>query len=157
MGSTRCRILIAKAWNAASQSRVDSDGGPMRHRQLGVLLAALIVVVLIGTAMSGALIGPGMMWGFGPRMMWRYGASPLATGSWALGLGMVVGMLARLAFWGALVVGLVLLVQWARGLSPGGAAPPPPEDPLAILRRRYAAGETDQGTYERMKHELEER
>ena len=61
----------------------------------------------------------------------------------------------RLAFWGALIVGLILVVPWARRLPPGGTASPAAEDPQTILRRRYAAGEIGQATYERMKHELE--
>jgi putative membrane protein len=68
---------------------------------------------------------------------------------------MALGMLAMLGFWGALIVGIILLVRWAIGLGPGAPGQPGTEDPLAILRRRYAAGEIDQATYERMKRELE--
>jgi hypothetical protein len=61
--------------------------------------------------------------------------------------------LAMLAFWGALIVGGILLArwlldQWQTQRSQGS------EDPLTILQRRYAAGEIDQATYARMKREL---
>ena len=54
----------------------------------------------------GGMMGPGMM---------RPGAMP--GGGWGWGLGMGIGALAMLAFWGALIVGVVLL---ARGLGGGG-------------------------------------
>jgi hypothetical protein len=37
----------------------------------------------------------------------------------------------------------------------GSPGPESTADPLAILRRRYAAGEIDQPTYDRMRTELE--
>jgi uncharacterized membrane protein len=45
-----------------------------------------------------------------------------------------------------------VLVRWLLGHAHAGADRGD-EDPLAILRRRYAAGEIDQATYERMKRE----
>jgi putative membrane protein len=116
-------------------------------RILGLALVALVLIVLLGSALGGAMMGPGAMWG--PGMMWGYGQSA----GWALGVGLALHWLAMLAAWGTLIVGVILLVRWL-------AAERPPlstgqGQPLDILRRRYAAGEIDQPTFERMKRELE--
>jgi putative membrane protein len=127
----------------------------MNGRGAFAVLGILVLVALVAGAVSG-MMGPGMMWGMGPGMMWGYGgtsASP-AVGGWAWGLGMVLGMVAVLAFWAALLLGVVLLVRWALGARPGPTADLDHDDALAILRRRYAAGEIDQPTYERMRREL---
>jgi putative membrane protein len=87
------------------------------------------------------MMGPGMMWGYG------------SAGTIA-GWGMALGMLAMVAFWIALIAGVVLLVRWAAGQGAAPTAAPGTDDPVAILKRRYAAGEIDQPTYERMKQEL---
>ncbi len=114
---------------------------------LGVLLAVLVVSALVGGSMLGTgMMGPGMMWGYGSS-----GAAPIA-GFW--GIGMAAGMLAMLAFWAALIVGIVILVRWAGGQAPRPSSAAGSEDAVTILKRRYAAGEIDQATYERMKAEL---
>jgi putative membrane protein len=89
-------------------------------------------------------------------MMGGYGLPGVAFhgNGWLWGLGMGLGGLVMLAFWGALIAGGILLVRWLLGHAHAGADRGG-EDPLAILRRRYAAGEIDQATYERMKRELE--
>ena len=73
---------------------------------------------------------------------------------WAWGLTMAFGMLMMLAFWAALIIGAVLLVRWAIGQPRGARGTTWPDDPAEILRRRYAAGEIDQTTYQQMKAEL---
>ena len=122
-------------------------------RGLKIFLGALILVILIGTVLGGTLMGPGMM---GPGMMWGYGTpgAAAAAGSWAGGLTMGFGMLMMLAFWTALIVGAVLLVRWASGPPREARGTTWPGDPAEILRRRYAAGEIDQTTYQQMKAEL---
>src|SRR6266545_4645929 len=119
-----------------------------------ILLGALVLVILVGTVLSGTLIGPGLM---GPGMMWGYGnpGAPGAAGSWIGGLTMAFGMLMMLAFWAALIVGAILLVRWAIGQPRGVSGTTSPEEPIDILRRRYAAGEIDQATYQQMKAELD--
>ena len=80
------------------------------------LVIALFVLVLTALALSmlmGGMMGPGMM---------RPGDVPHG---WTWGLGMGIGGLAMLAFWGALIVGVVLL---ARGV---GSKPQTPGAPLA--------------------------
>lgn len=128
----------------------------MRHREFGIVLGVLVGLLILGILFSGALLGPGMTWGMGPGMMGGYGGgNPTgAPGGWTGGVRMVFGLLAMLAFWGALIVGSVWLVRGVWGV-PRGSGPGPAEDPQTILRRRYAAGEIDQATYERMRRELD--
>ena len=118
----------------------------MKTEQRGwwIALGVLVLVVLLGPLLGGGMMGPGMMWGYG---------TAVHGNGWVWGLGMGLGAVALLAFIGALVVGGILLV---RGLSeqPRARSDQGSADPLAILRRRYAAGEIDQATYERMTREL---
>ena len=57
-------------------------------------------------------------------------------------------------FWIVLIVALVLLIVWlVRQVSrPGGT--PAADEPLAILKRRYARGELSREEFERMRQEL---
>lgn len=56
-------------------------------------------------------------------------------------------------FWILIIAGVVLVVRWLadRG-SPASA--PPTESALEILKKRYARGEIDRETYERMKRDI---
>jgi putative membrane protein len=99
------------------------------------VLAALVAVVLVAPVLMGGMMGPGMM-----------------GGAWPLWMGL--GGLVMLAFWGALALGVVLLVRWAVGADPrptGGAA----EAALDVLKRRYAAGEITREQYEQTRADLE--
>ena len=64
---------------------------------------------------------------------------------------MGIGGLAMLAFWGALIVGVVLLVQ-----ALGGGRGYRRRTPLDILKRRYAAGDITREQYEQMRKDIEE-
>lgn len=123
----------------------------METRRLVGLVGLLVLVAAIGTLVAGAL-APGMAWGMGPGMMWGW-REGVPGGGWGLGLAMAIWMLAMFAFWTALLVGAILLVRWVFEAL-GEPRGPAPDDPLTILRRRYAAGEIDEATYERMKREL---
>jgi len=74
-------------------------------------------------------------------------AGPMSWMWGAWGIGMMVIML---AFWGALIVGIVLGIRWLVGQgkeSPSDAA-------LEILRQRYARGEILKEEFEAKKREL---
>lgn len=63
------------------------------------------------------------------------------------------GHMGWMAIWWILGAALIAAVVWALVKSargPGGAI----DSPEAILKRRYASGEIDQQTYERMLGEL---
>jgi putative membrane protein len=66
-----------------------------------------------------------------------------------------LGGLTMLAFWGLLIVGVVLLIR----LLDRREAPPTPksESAVDIVRRRYASGELTREQYEQMHNDLEER
>jgi hypothetical protein len=70
-------------------------------RRLWTILGVLVGVVLLGSLLVGGMMGPGMMWGYG----WH-------GSGWSWGLGMGLGALLMLAFWGALIVGGILLIRW---------------------------------------------
>ena len=99
------------------------------------IVAALVAVVLVAPVLMGGMMGPGMM-----------------GGGWPLWMGL--GGLVMLAFWGALVLGVVLLVRWALASDarPTGGAP---ESALDVVKRRYAAGELTREQYEQTRAELE--
>lgn len=114
------------------------------------LVIALLVAGLALPLIAGGLVGG---WGMGPGMMGGWWAG--AGGGWLWALAMLLGLLGMLAFWAAVIVGGVLLLRWVLE-----RATPRPEAPeasaLEILKRRYARGEIDQATYERMRRELEQ-
>ncbi len=123
----------------------------MQHsRGLLIALGVLVLVLLLTPMLGGGMMGPGMMGGYGPQ-----GSIPPGVSGWGWGLGMALGMVGMLAFWGALLVGLVLLIRAAVAT---GSVPPGTggEAPLDVLRRRYAAGEITQEQYEQMRRVLEQ-
>jgi putative membrane protein len=122
------------------------------NRGLLVILGVLIAALLIGPVLMGGTMGPGVM---GPGMMgWGYTGGAGTTNGWVWGLGMALGGLMMLAFWGAVITGIVLLVRLVAGQSRVRIGTEDSDDPLTILRRRYAAGEIDQAIFERMQSEL---
>ncbi len=119
-------------------------------RGVAVVLAVLLGIVVVSAGAMGAMIGGPVM---GPGMMWgssNQGWTPGMSG-WGAGLLMGLGGLMMLAFWAAVMLGIVLLVKWVGGVTPHGRAP---DDPLTVLQRRYAAGEIDQETYQRIRAEI---
>ena len=83
------------------------------------------------------------------------------TFHWGLDGGMGIlwlgGVLVVVLFWALVIAALVLAVRWLlRADQRGRQEPPAPhsEDPLEILRRRYAAGEIDDEEYERRRKKL---
>jgi putative membrane protein len=122
----------------------------MKRVDRGVLLAlaALLGVFLLGPVLMGGMMG----WGIaGPGMMGWY-AVPGAGWTWGPGTG--IGGLILLAVYAAVIFGAVLLAalavaRFTRQTDQSGL-----DEALSILRRRYAAGDIDQETYERMRSEL---
>lgn len=92
-------------------------------RALLVALGVLLVVALGFSALMGGGMGPGMM-GQGPA-----GPTVMPGRGWMWGFGGLV----MLTFWGALIVGIVLLV---RSMGVGGG-PLSHSTPLDTLKRRF--------------------
>jgi len=67
---------------------------------------------------------------------------------WGMGWGMPFF---GLFFWILIIVGIVVLVRWLTGNKVDDVQ----ESPLDILKKRYARGDIDRETYERIKKELE--
>ena len=77
-----------------------------------------------------------------------------------MGFGMVFGWI----FWLLIIVAVIYAVLWfvrqsgsqsgSQSQSPSGSLTQTVETPLAILKRRYAAGEIDQTQFEAMKNQL---
>src|SRR5829696_138922 len=118
------------------------------HRGLLIVLGVLVVIFLLGPLLGGGMMGQGMMWSHDPQGI-------LGVSGWTWGLMMALGLLSMFAFWGAIILGIVLLVRWLTGTNAG---PHGVEDPaFETLRRRYAAGEISHEEYERMRKALERR
>lgn len=75
----------------------------------------------------------------------------------------ILAIAASLVFWGLVIAALVLGVRWLiRQNSQDRPAPPtsassspgPAQDPLDVLRHRYARGEIDEEEYERRRKTL---
>jgi putative membrane protein len=60
-------------------------------------------------------------------------------------------MLFMLLFWGAIVIGIVLLIRYLIHSPSGRAAS---DDALDILKRRYARGEIEKAEFEEKKKDL---
>jgi putative membrane protein len=75
---------------------------------------------------------------------WDWGWHPM-WGPWG-----IVMMLMMLVFWGAVLVGVVLVIRWlvrqGQGVRPDAA--------LDILRQRYARGEINRDEFEAKKRDL---
>ena len=73
--------------------------------------------------------------------------------AWQIGQGMgwwmLFGGLLWIAFWATIIYLVVAFVRGARRGDPAGR-----NDPVDILKRRYASGEIDRDEYERMRHDL---
>ena len=111
-------------------------------RNLIIALILLLIVALTLSSTMGGMMGPGMV---APGFMGR-------GGGWMWGVGMWLGGLVMLVFWGALIVVAVLVV---RHLAGGVAERDVRTSPLDILKRRYASGEITREQYEQMRKDLE--
>ena len=118
------------------------------HRGLLILLGVLVVIFLIVPLLGGGMMGQGMMWGHDPQGI-------LGINGWAWGLIMALGLLSMFAFWGAIIVGIVLLVRWLTGTNVAPKRAEEEDPALEALRRRYAAGEISHEEYEQMRKALE--
>jgi uncharacterized membrane protein len=118
---------------------------------LVILLVVLVVIFLVGPLIGGGVMGLGAMWGYGPR-----GGSP-GAGGWAWGLAMGLGTLSMLVFWGALIVGAVLLALWFGGATSGSDGGAEGDPALDVLQRRCASGEISREEYEEQPRVLSKR
>ena len=117
----------------------------MRNRTIGIWILAILVIAVILFLINGAFASPRGYRGFGmmPGMMWGAGRF-----GW---ISFMLMMLSMILFWIAIILGIVWLVRWSVDQSGRGQL----EDPLDIIRRRYARGEISREEYERMQEDLQ--
>lgn len=110
-----------------------------KSRTVIVPLVILLLVVVALSPTMGGMMGPGMM-GRGGTGMWGFGMWP--------------GGLTMLVFWGALIVGVVLIMRFLEDAA-AREGPEGRTSPLDILKHRYASGEITREQYEQMRKDLE--
>jgi putative membrane protein len=104
-----------------------------------IFLAGLAHLIWAGEALAQQV-------GYGGRC-WQF------PGMWGGGW---FGGPMMLLFWGLIAVLLFIGVRWAvKGRSNGSSDYSRRDSAMDLLRRRYAAGEIDQETFQDMKRELE--
>ena len=119
-------------------------------RNLLTVLVVLLVVALGLSVLMGGMMGPGFM-GWGTTGQGPMGPGMMTGRGWMWGFGMGLGGLVMLAFWGALIVGVVLVIRTLSGGHRGRWH----GTPIDVLKRRYAAGEITREQYEQMRKDLE--
>ncbi len=104
--------------------------------------------------------------GFGSLIPWVWGDKAFAQwgSGWNRGPGMMgwghhgmggLGMILVVAFWIAVIVGIVFLVRWAvKSIGSGSHKSNTEDSPLEILKKRYARGEIKKEEFEGMKKDL---
>ena len=113
-----------------------------------VLLITLIVLLVVALAFPMALGGlMGMQ-----AMQGQMTPGDMPGPPWGMGLVIRLGGVAVIAFWTALIVGVVLLVRMfaARQEEPST----PASSPLEIAQRRYAAGEITREQFQQIQQDL---
>ena len=86
----------------------------------------------------------GCEWGHGPGMM-----------GWGYGMGWF-GSILMVAFWVAVIVGMIFLIRWLVVSTRGGVSGARSEDSaLEILKRRYARGEINREEFEEKRKDLQ--
>ena len=121
----------------------------MNSRRVLTVLIVVVIAVLGLSVLRGWLMPPLMGFATPGSLMMR---TSLPYSGWVPGLGLGglgLGGLGTLAFWGAVVVGLALLVR-PRDTGRGG------DRPLDVLKHRYAAGEITREQYQQMRQDLKE-
>jgi hypothetical protein len=81
------------------------------YRRLVIALGVLIGLTLVSSTVVGGVMGTGTM--MMPGMMGTAGTGMMPhMGGWTMGIGMGLMWLTMFAFWGALIVGIIMLVKW---------------------------------------------
>jgi hypothetical protein len=98
---------------------VDDDS---TTRKLLIAFGVLLVVTLSFSVLMGGMMAPGFMTSADPAGQGPFGLGTMRGPGWMWGLGMGFGGLVMLAFWGVVVVGVILLIRSIGGF-PAGPGP----------------------------------
>lgn len=109
-----------------------------------------LVASLLTTLLPILWAAPSLAQAYGDRDFWWHPG-------WGWGH-MIFGGLMMIAFWGGIILLIVLLVRWlgGAGASSNSSGPLPRRMPLEILQERFAKGEIDKEEYEERKRLLSE-
>lgn len=123
---------------------------------LVIVLSPFVIGMLMGNMMAsgmmGNMMGSGMTGNMTGSMMGSGMMGSGQIGGWTWGLMLALSSLRTIAILAALIVGGVLLLRSLTDLSSRRGETG--TTPLALLQRRYAAGDISQAEYERMRQEL---
>jgi putative membrane protein len=109
----------------------------MKKISQSIFLGVVTTLFPLGYALA-QWRGRGYDWGHGPGMM---------GGEFGGGL---LGAIIMVAFWIAVIVGIVFLIRWLALSTKGGTE----ESALEILKKRYARGEIDKKEFDQKKKDL---
>lgn len=118
--------------------------------RLGITAALIAAAIFIFKHWGyGSMFGSRELW---PMSQWGHGGMMTYGGSWGMGIGMGIGML---LFWGLIIFGIVSLITGAFSRSGQDQAPMyRADDPLEILKKRYARGEIDKAEFDAKRRDL---
>jgi putative membrane protein len=105
-----------------------------------VLGLALVLFLAISNVVYAH--GPGEGYSMGPWMM-----------NWGHGMGWFWPII-MMAFWIAVIVGIIFLIRWISLLTDKRHATKPGDSAIEILKRRYAKGEINKEEFEEKKKDL---
>jgi len=109
-------------------------------RLLAYIIVALTVLVVVAVVLTVALAAAAPSQAF--------------LGFHHTGFGYLLMAIWMVVFWAAVIGGVILLIYWLSGQR-RPAAVGAPEDPMEVLKRRYARGEITREQFEQMRHDLE--
>ena len=118
---------------------------PFDQRRMEMIKKSYVALVvtlgfIVSMAADALAQWRGYGWGHGPGMMGGYGMGWL-------------GPIIMVAFWVAVIVGIIFLIRWLVVSTKGGGSGS--EEPaLEILKKRYARGEIDRKEFEQKKKDL---
>jgi putative membrane protein len=111
------------------------------RKRTGIIILVVSVLFLTGLLLYREFVpGGGYGYGYGGHMMG-------GMGGWGMG-----GLM--LVFWGLILFGLILMINWLMAATRREGNDGRTCDALDILKTRYARGELDLDQYERMRREL---
>ena len=124
----------------------------IKNNSAPIIIGGVIVMVLLS---FGLMFGGGMMsggsWGWG--MMNGYGYNGTENGNGWPWWAMLLGSLGMVAFWTAVVWGIVLLMRRNSGPASSDSQLDSRTN-LELLQRRFAAGEITQAQYDSARRSL---
>lgn len=110
-------------------------------KNTGIVILVVSILLLAGVFLYREFMpGGGYGYGYGGHMMG-------GMGGWGVG-----GLM--LVFWGLILFGLILMINWLLTVNQNEKDGLRTIDAMEILKRRYAKGEIDRDQYLQMRREL---